>query len=383
MSFFRWLAGFFASGEPEAPPRHYARFQEEGRESLAAVNELSRLFTDNGAPTQAFVGHDAAEIPLALGNLYRAQGDIDRAVALREAVLSRQNDNQGQNDGVSARTYFELGRDYRTAGFLDRAVDAFREARKLGFSEQAIRLELARLYADSGEFSAAASEYTKIDMPYAAAHFLVRQAEEIGAEGKDEAALRLLRQAINVYPGSPEVRRSLACMSLMAGSASESIVHLRAGLAKGDDSARLILLEGLYAFIRGGAAPDIDMEALDAVAASLGEIIGELGQSLTLCYYAGLFLHRVGRKDEAEQWFTKCLILDPDFWAARLALLALCAEREPLPPLLAQQIAFFTEQGLKAKRFLCPPCGLRRDTIFSRCPRCQDWHSVTFRPRLT
>ena len=64
-----------------------------------------------------------------------------------------------------------------------------------------------------------------------------------------------------------------------------------------------------------------------------------------LCYYNGLFMQRLKKADEAEQWFTKALVIEQDFWAARLALLALIAERdrEFLPPLLAQHKAFFLQ----------------------------------------
>ena len=59
--------------------------------------------------------------------------------------------------------------------------------------------------------------------------------------------------------------------------------------------------------------------------------------------------------------------------------LALIADRDPLPPLLGQQIAFFTQKAAESKRFFCRPCGMRRNSIFSFCPRCRAWHSVSFR----
>lgn len=377
MSLLSWVQSLFgASGGGHANAESAAQTSDQGLDSLDAVRELSRLFTADGDDGGA---GGAAEISLALGNLFRAQGDIDRAVALREAALSHPETDRA----LKARTYFELGRDYRTAGFFDRALEAFKEARKLAFAETEVSRELARLYADAGDFTAAAGEYALLGMPFAEAWCMVKEAEEKAAADKNDAAVRLLKHAASVCPGSPEAWGALAAMSLMGGDTERCLAQLHAGLEKAVPSGRLILLEGLHAFARGESAPDIPAGDLEKVASGLSAILAGFEPDVTLCYYAGLFLLLVGRLDEAEQWFTKTLVMDPDFWAARLALLSLVAGREELPPLLGQQVAFFTAEGARSKRFVCPPCGLRRDTIFSQCPRCQAWHSAAFRLRLT
>lgn len=321
---------------------------------------------------------DAAEYPLALGNLFRAQGDIARAVRLRESCIAAPDTSAT----LKARVYFELGRDYRKAGFLDRALTAYKEARKRGFSSEMVGGDLAQLYADSGDFINAAEEFSRLGNTAAQACYLVQQAEECAAQGNDLEAARLLRQALHVHAGSPEARLALAAISLLGNDASRCVEEVLQGLTIPSPPARLILLEGLYSFIKGPAGPDIDRDTLSHVLAGLDVALGGLPPDLTLCYYAGLFAEIDADNAKAEQWYTKALVLDPDFWASRLAILALAASRENLPPLLAAQVAFFTEQGARSKRFLCPPCGLRRDTIFSQCPRCLAWHSAAFRTRL-
>lgn len=380
MPFLRWLRGRFSlQHAAPRPERSQGRSIDARRDSHAAVNELSRLLTEKQHDNACNNG--AADISLALGNLFRAQGDIDRAVALREAVLADAA-NDPAAASLRARTYFELGCDYLRAGFIDRAHNAFREAAGLGFSAESIHMQLAKMYADSGDFAAAAAEYGRLHMPFAKAAFLVRQASETAALGKDDAAMRLLREALAVYPGSPEAWAALACMSLLAGDATRTIALLADGLKKCTESCKLILLEKLYSFATGPAAPDIPPAALAETALGIGRLL-QNDSSVTMLYYAGLLHHLTGKLDEAEQNFSKALVLDHGFWAARLALLGICAKRESLAPLLEQQVAFFTEQGAKSKRFICRPCGMRRETIFSECPRCRAWHSALFRTRLT
>ena len=369
MSFFAWLQKAFASGAAPSPDAE--RLEALIGAPLPAEHEL---LLDGLLDEE-----DAAYLPLALGNLFRAQGDIDRAVRLRERVLA----NPDADNALKGRAWLELGRDYRKAGFLDRAQRAFKEAARLGVSVRAVGVELMRLHADCGDFAAAATEAAALGNAAAEAHYLVRQAREQAACGNDAEAGHSLRRAVGVYAGSPEARLSLATISLLADDSAKALADTREGLAKATASGRLILLEGLYAFVRGPSGPAIGKEALRAFATGLADALTGFAPDITLCYYAGLFLQLAGDTGGAEQWYTKCLVLDPDFWAARLAILTLAAGREPLPPLLADQIAFFTEQGARSKRFLCPSCGMRRDTIFSQCPRCFDWHSAEFRLRLT
>ena len=371
--FFEWLQNAFVrlSTIRTHPGSPGASDDGAGHEAFAAARALSRLLMENRT---VFAG-DTSDIPNILGNLFRAQGDIDRAVKLREALLVHPDANEAHK----ARTFFELACDYRKAGLLDRAQMAYKEARRFGFDDRAIRNELAYLFADSGDFVAAALELAAVANPQAEAYFLVMQAREQAGTGNDQPAIKLLRQALVVSPESPEALLALTCMNLMNGDWRSAHKQFAPGLAHAGASPRLILLEGLHAYITGPAAPAIPTESLDAFVQAVGADLTFGRTDLLLCYYGGLFMQRMKKTEEAEQWFTKTLLLDPEFWAARLALLALVAERETLAPLLANQIAFFSQKASESKRFFCRPCGMRRDSVFSFCPRCRAWHSIAFR----
>ncbi len=374
MPFFtRLLAALFPSRKSGGAPSEGGVFSSAGkRETLTAIDDLTRLLArDPDAP-------DAVDITLALGNLFRARGDIDRAVALREGLLTR----PGLSSFFQARIHFELGCDYRRAGLLDRALYEYKEARRLGHDESAVRAELAQLHADSGDFAAAAAVHAEMRNPMAEAHYLVRQAEDVSGQGQDDAALRLLKKALAVFPGSPEAWLALCSMALLAGDGEKLREYLTKGLAATQSSARLLLLEGLYALRRNASAEEISFSSRSVLVETLAHALDPAKADLVSCYYTGLFLQMENRQEEAEQWFTKAYVLQPGFWAARLALLDLAARRQAVPPDLRRHIDFFTEQGAVSKRFICPSCGMRGDQIFSVCPRCRAWHSVTFRLSL-
>ena len=89
------------------------------QDTRAAIEELSQVVKNDP---------EAVEIYLALGSLYRSQGEIERAIQIRNSLIVR----PGLDREFKARAWFELGRDFRRAGFLDRAQMAFDEARSLG-----------------------------------------------------------------------------------------------------------------------------------------------------------------------------------------------------------------------------------------------------------
>ncbi|HUM90873.1 MAG TPA: tetratricopeptide repeat protein, partial [Candidatus Competibacter sp.] len=71
----------------------------------------------------ADVDRDTAEIHLALGNLFRRRGEVDRAIHIHGSLIARTNLTADQR----RQAVMELGEDYLRAGLFDRAEALFRE----------------------------------------------------------------------------------------------------------------------------------------------------------------------------------------------------------------------------------------------------------------
>ena len=69
----------------------------------------------------AEVDDETTEVHLALGNLFRRRGEVDRAIHIHQSLVSRPN--LGQKERGYA--LFELGQDYMRAGLFDRAENIF------------------------------------------------------------------------------------------------------------------------------------------------------------------------------------------------------------------------------------------------------------------
>lgn len=362
------------------------------RDALSAIQELSRVVRNDP---------DAVEIYLALGNLYRLRGDIERAVQIRSSLIVR----PGLNPQFKARALFELGRDYRRGGVMDRALAAFDEARALGADPHQITYELALLHADSGAFEEAAAQYARLGFRPAQAHYMVRHAEELDRCGRVEEARNLLTRAVKVYPGAVEAWRARLVMAARAGEWRRAGKLLREGLERVQAPIRFLLLEGLLELeapaprngnavkanggTGGSATPNgtgpagaTNRDFEEKRCATVLAAIEAQEPDLLLQYYGALFLLRCGNREEAGNWLAKAMVLRPDFWAARLELLSLSMEQQHLSPVFRSQLEYFIEHARKVKRFVCGSCGLRREHTFSVCPRCRNWHSATFRMSL-
>lgn len=353
------------------------------QDTVAAINELSQVVKNNP---------DAVEIYLALGNLYRARGEIERAVQIRNSLIVR----PGLDKEFKARAWYELGRDYKRGGFVDRALRAFEEARSLWGDHPGIVRELARLSAESGDYETAARHYARLEHRQAEAHYLSRLAEQAYGRDDDSAGRKWLHKALKVLPGSPEARRLRLHRDFAGKDWKKLERHLREAMDAVEDELRFVLLEGLLnpggetsmglaevsgAVTASSPSPQ-DREAYHKLCEVALPLIDEQDPELLLVYYGAWLLLRCDETERAREWLEKALVLRSDFWPARLELLGLSMAEQDISPVFKVQLEFFIKQTHLVKRFVCRVCGLKREQVFFVCPRCQSWHSISFRTAL-
>ena len=381
MAFLRAFQSLFRKQPPPALPGEGER--PAYRDTLSAIHDLSRLVRNDP---------EAVDIYLALGNLFRAQGDIERAVMIREGLIARQN----LNDSFKARAYFELGQDYHRAGVVDRALAAFRSAAGLGYPEGAVTAELANLFASAGDFAQAATEYGRLRHSLAQAHYLVREGMEYAEGGEEAKAQKLLKRALKIYPGSVEGWSAGIRMALRQNAFKKTASLLERGLSNVTPRLRFLLLDTILETLPGessagqevtpGAAPDSNPEAdaarIRGVCALVIPIVEKQEPGILLHYYGALLLQRAGEMEAVEAWLSKALVVQPDFWAARLQYLTLSVQQHELSPVVGMQVDYLAGELKHLKRFSCTVCGFRENRVFYRCRRCGSWYSLAFRLSL-
>ena len=364
--------------------RSFSRLQSKSRlaSSLIAQTEglpLSTLDTKSAIAelSQVAKSHpESTEIFQALGNLYRAQGEVERAIQIRQGLLVR----PGLADRLKARTLYELGLDYKRGGFIDRAQQSFDQARELSGDDPAILEEMAGLAAASRNFRLAAEYFQLLNKPVPQAHYLVQQAKEAFQDKDYRTGRRLLKEALQIYPGSVEAWVEHMVQEYSLGSWDGLAASFKKGLKKVDPGLRFVLLEGLIQHLIQRRqdneifSPLIVQEACQ----SLLKVVRKQPSGVVLSYYGAWLDLQLSNAEQAKEWLRQCLDQDPDFWPARLELLSLSLDTENITQDFKAQLDFFLRKGRSMKRFLCKRCGMKREQIFFVCPRCRSWHSLSF-----
>jgi len=97
------------------------------------------------------VDSDTVETHLALGNLFRRRGEVDRAIRIHQNLIARPTLNKSQRSAA----LLELGQDYMRAGWLDRAESLFDELLEGGLHTQPALRHLLDIYQQEKEWEKA------------------------------------------------------------------------------------------------------------------------------------------------------------------------------------------------------------------------------------
>jgi lipopolysaccharide biosynthesis regulator YciM len=187
------------------------RYGKRRRESVAAADDLrSNYFKGinyllNEQPDKAIeafikvleVDSETVETHLALGNLYRRRGEVDRAIRIHQNLIARPNLESEQR----SEALLELGHDYLSAGLLDRAENLLQELADGGdYRVQALR-QLIDIYEQEKDWNKAIAcahlleKATGNHLSPVIAHYQCELAERLRETGDADSALEMVNKA--------------------------------------------------------------------------------------------------------------------------------------------------------------------------------------------
>lgn len=320
------------------------------------------------------VNRETAEIHLALGNLFRRRGEVDRAIHIHHHLISEKKLTFQQR----SRARRELGEDYMRAGLLDRAEVLFQELIEQPGNSSFALTRLIDIYQQEKDWQKAIyyCDYLErkkgVSKKVEAAHYCCELAEESMHRNNAAEAWDFLRQAL---------ARDLSCV--------------RANILQG----RLAMTEGDYPFAIA-AFQSVERQGQ----CYLTEVIDALGQCYALLGRQGEWVDYLRRVQEREhsgyltaalaellvQWEGEEAALrfledelrnHPTFLGLRCFVDLRLAQSDAAVRVDLDVLYQISKYRLKdINRYQCGNCGFIAKSLHWCCPSCNSWNSIKLMP---
>jgi lipopolysaccharide biosynthesis regulator YciM len=143
------------------------------------------------------VDSDTVETHLALGNLFRRRGEVERAIRIHQNLIARPTLNRDHR----AQALLELGKDYMRAGLFDRAENLFEELTETALYQKQALGNLLKIYEREKEWEKCLQVSRRLEslsgeqMSKERAHYHCELAEEAKAVKDLSLASKQLKQA--------------------------------------------------------------------------------------------------------------------------------------------------------------------------------------------
>ncbi len=162
------------------------------------------------------VDHETVETHLALGNLFRRRGEVDRAIRIHQNLISRDTLSPQQR----ALSLLELGQDYMRAGLFDRAENLFQELVESGFHREQALHNLRTIYEQEREWDKCLETARRLEQVSGQrlcteqAHYHCEKADLAYAAGATEEAIEQINRARRCNEGCVRATMLLGQMEM-------------------------------------------------------------------------------------------------------------------------------------------------------------------------
>lgn len=352
--------------------RRASMSEEGGRAFIKGVQYI--LSNDHDQAIEQFtravqVDSDTVETYVALGNLYRSKGDIDRAIRIRQNIILRPHIDESQR----RRALFDLGVDYRKGGFLDRAVQTFQQLLRKDASNAAALQEVESIYEDLKDWENAFQTRQRIarlvkgDHDHILAHHKTEEGKIWFDRGDLSRAKSCFKKAISIDPSCVDAHLHLGDLYRAKDDFKKAVAAWKRVV---DVAPSLTFLA--YRRLEGAYARMKDLRPVEAFLKECAERHEDAYTRLAL----GRFLYNRKDVEGAIRELMQALELDPSFWEARTLLGAVLLKQGMKHEALEAYRDLIEHLDVSSLEFQCGHCGYRPADLQWQCPQCRRWDTI-------
>lgn len=316
------------------------------------------------------VDSETVETHLALGNLFRRRGEVDRAIRIHQNLIARPTLDKDQR----ALALLELGMDYMRSGLLDRAESLFEELVETGsYSVQAFR-ELLDIYQQEKEWDDCITTARRLEMTSGerldpvVAQYYCEKAEELRNSGQYRLARDNIRRALSIDPDCARASFLEAELAMLSGKLRHAVrACKRIQRQDADYMPEVIpLLLDCYQ----------QLDGLDECMEYLREVLERDGGITTMLTLTDLIAQREGEAAAAE-FITSELRKRPSVRGLERLLAYALEQAEGRSRESLITIRELTAKLLEGRPvYKCIHCGFVGKSLHWQCPSCKQWNTV-------
>jgi lipopolysaccharide assembly protein B len=329
------------------------------------------------------INRETIETYFALGGLFRSNGEIEKSISIHRSLIARENITEANR----LRALKELAVDFDKGGFVDKAIETYKDVLKINRDQYQVIQSLCRIYENIEDWDGAynyrimLSKVAHENQAETISHILVQKAKENLNKGNIGKCADDLEDAFRFAP-----------------SVSAKILQLRLHLFNGDlEQSKYLLLELLkehpmYAsFIfeslsEGVKTPDEkEREEYQSRLKLIREFFLEIDDSELLNSHS-VILSKVRLLKQNKQSEEALILINR--WlrenenpteVMKAEYIKLLIELNKTDEALEQTKELLQNLHQSLTKHFCSACGYNSDDIFWRCPQCHEWETIQFR----
>jgi lipopolysaccharide assembly protein B len=326
------------------------------------------------------LNRETIETYFALGGLFRSNGEIEKAISIHRSLIARES----ISESTRLQALKELALDFDKGGFIDKAVETYKDVLKINRDQQDVIHSLCRIYEDIEDWDQAynyrimLSKVGQENQSETISHILVQKAKALFEQGQFKACSEELEDAFRFAP-----------------SVSAKILRLKLYLVLGKmEDANGVLLELLKEHPIYATFIFVSLEDFNPKLIQKEEYFQRLQQLKD--YFLGL--NDVDLMSAPSVVLSKIRLLKDlkktgeafdllDNWmknhghsdVLRVEYIKILIEVGKTDEALLHTKNLLNNLHNSLTRHYCSQCGYNSDEIFWRCPQCHNWETIQFR----
>jgi len=315
------------------------------------------------------VNTETIEIHIALGNLYRSKGEVERAIKAHQNLLARPNLSRSQRNMAIK----ELANDYLKGGLLGRAENLFKELTRLEPKDMVAYRSLLDLYITEKSWHEAA-EYSQIlaNNDDKEAVIILSQcyceiAEDAFASGNNKLVRENLDKALDADPAC--VRAGLLLIKHYMGSNNTNAAKkvFQRLTRNNPEYMDLYITPGREIYLLANESKEYQKFLENQYQ---NKPTNRLAIALMEHYIS------VNQVEKASQFLSGVLERSPSIETYEFALRLQKSDPNHLSDTWNGLSSFLKSMKDKKTEFLCSQCGYESHAIQWSCPSCRRWSSM-------